>query len=383
LPGAGKYIKPAAANSPIAVTSTAGAVLTRAKQQHTNDSFMKFIGILGGGNISETHARAVQATEGVAIAAFYGANQERVKRLSGMFGGATYSDLDTFLAHKPMDIVAIGSPSGLHAEQGIAAANMGLQVLVEKPIDITIARVDAFIAACSRARVKLGVFFQDRMAPDVETMKEVIDSGRLGRPILASARVKWFRSQDYYSDSKWRGTLALDGGGALMNQGIHTVDLLLWLMGDVRRVQAHAVTALHRIELEDTVVATLEFANGAIGTLEAATSVYPGYPRRLELTGSEGTLVLENDRLIAADLREPLANWERPITELDENTSSPVVSNIRGHQRVLEDFLKAIESDGRPRCDGIEGRRSVALVEAIYASSREGRPVYVNATCDG
>src|SRR6266849_6311984 len=264
---------------------------------------MIHIGIIGGGNISDTHARATREIDGVEIAAIYGTNREKSARLAQTYGAKLYDDLGAFLEHQPMQIVLIGSPSGLHAEQGIAAARRGLHVLVEKPIDITTERADALIDECARANVKLGVFFQDRVAPGVRRLKELVDDGQIGKPILVSGRVKWYRPPEYYSGSRWRGTLALDGGGALMNQGVHTVDLLLWLMGDVERVYAKAKTALHKIEAEDTVVATLEFANGAIGTLEAATSVYPGYSRRVELTGSEGTIILEQDQIIAADLR--------------------------------------------------------------------------------
>ncbi len=344
---------------------------------------MVHIGIVGGGNISETHARAALEIEGVEIAAIYGRNRKKCARLGQLYGGTVYEDFESFLDHRPMTMVVIGSPSGLHAEQGIAAALCGLHVLVEKPIDITIARADALIAECERAGVKLGVFFQDRVAPDLIKLKELIDAGRLGKPILVSARVKWYRPHEYYSESHWRGTRALDGGGALINQGVHTVDLLLWLMGDVTRVQAKAITALHKIEVEDTVVATLEFANGAIGTLEAATSVYPGYPRRLELSGSEGTIIVEHDRIISADLREPLEDLaEQGAGSSNASSISPVVSDVRGHQRILEDFLIAIKTKGRPLCDGYEGRRSVELVQAIYESSRTGQPVTVASSTD-
>jgi len=168
--------------------------------------------------------------------------------------------------------------------------------------------------------------------------------------------VKWYRPPGYYRDSRWRGTYALDGGGALINQGVHTVDLLLWLMGDVTRVQAKAITGLHQIEVEDTVVATLEFSSGAIGTLEASTSVYPGYPRRLELTGSEGTIIVEGDRIIRADLRTPFN--EPSLSATDESqirATSPVVSDVSGHCRIFEDFIQAIQTNGRPLCDGHEG----------------------------
>jgi len=329
------------------------------------------IGIIGGGNISATHARAAREIDGVEIAAVYGFNQEKSRLLGQQYGAEVYTELDVFLEHRPMDLVAIGSPSGLHAAQGIAAARRGLHVLVEKPIDINLQSADALIAECDKAGVKLGVFFQDRTAPDLSRLKKLMDGGGLGRPVLVSAQVKWYRVAEYYSDSRWRGTFALDGGGALINQGVHTVDLLVWLMGDVARVQAKAITALHHIEVEDTVVATLEFRNGAIGTLEAATSVYPGYPRRIELTGSEGTVVVEGDHITVADLRTPLADLR--LMRVDESqirASSPVVSDIRGHRRILEDFIQAIQRNGRPLCDGLEGRRSLAVVTAIYESSR-------------
>jgi UDP-N-acetyl-2-amino-2-deoxyglucuronate dehydrogenase len=337
------------------------------------------IGIVGGGNISETHARAALAIPGVEIAAICGSNKEKVERLCREFGGTPFIDYEKFLAHKPMEMVALGSPSGMHAEQGILAAGRGLHVLTEKPIDITVARADALIAATDKAGVKLGVFFQDRFKPDLRRVKKLLDGGILGKPIIAEARVKWYRPPEYYGGSKWRGTAGLDGGGALINQGVHTVDLLLWLWGDVVAVQAKMSASLHKIESEDTLIAMLEFANGAFGTIIATTSVFPGYPRRLELSGSEGTFAIEQDLLVRADMHKPDPSLISNEAE-DKNLSavSPTVSDIRGHQAALEDFLRAIETNGKPACDGREGRRSVALVEAIYAAARSGTRVSVS-----
>jgi len=195
----------------------------------------------------------------------------------------------------------------------------------------------------------------------------------LGTPFLASARVKWYRPPEYYAASRWRGTWALDGGGALMNQGIHTLDLLLWLMGEVNTVWARAITARHNIEVEDTLVAALQFAGGALGTLEATTAVYPGYPRRLEISGALGTIIVENDRVTRADLRGASLDWPAQTEQAaDERAVSPVISDAHGHRRIIEDFLQAIANDGRPLCDGRAARRSVALVEAIYESARAG-----------
>lgn len=338
------------------------------------------VGILGAGNISDTHARAASAIAGTSIVAVHGGNAARAERLAATYGATAYADLDGFLAHRPMDVVAIGSPSGLHAEQGIAACRRGLHVLVEKPIDVTVERADALVTAADQSGVTLGVFLQDHVQPDLVRLHDAVQAGRLGRLLLVSARVKWFRPAEYYEQSRWRGTWALDGGGALMNQGIHTADLLLWLLGPVRRVSAKAVTALHAVEVEDTVVAILEFESGAVGTLEATTAAYPGYRRRVELTGTEGTVIVEHDRVVAADLRRPADDLlaEAPADQ-NASASSPVVSDARGHQRLFEDFFDAIRQGREPRCSGRHARHSVALVRAIYDSAATGAWVDLKA----
>ena len=328
------------------------------------------VGLIGAGNISQTHARAAAAIPGVSVAAVHGANGAKARELAASHGAAAYDSLDAFLDHEPMDMVVIGSPSGVHAAQGVAAARRGLHVLVEKPIDVTTERADELIAAAEESGVRLGVLFQDRLKPGIVKLKQLVDSGGLGRVLSVSARVPWYRPPDYYRLSRWRGTAALDGGGALMNQGIHTVDLLLWVLGDVIRVQARTATLLHEIESEDTALALLEFASGAAGVLEASTATYPGYPRRVEITGTEGTAVLEHDRLVSADLRTPRPELVGDGGDANASASSPVVSDASGHQRLIEDFLRAIETGSRPACDGHEGRRSVELVEAIYRSAR-------------
>jgi UDP-N-acetyl-2-amino-2-deoxyglucuronate dehydrogenase len=335
------------------------------------------VGILGAGNISDTHARAAQEIPGVEVVAVCGTNAEKTSAIARRTGAVAYDDLAGFLDHRPMDIVAIGSPSGLHAEQATAAVRRGLHVLVEKPLDITAARVDALIAEANSAQVQVGVFFQDRLRPDIVRIKKIVSEQRLGTPVLASGRVKWYRPPDYYAKSRWRGTWALDGGGALMNQGIHTVDLLLWLFGPVARVTARTATRVHKIEVEDTAVALLEFENGALGTLEAATSIYPGYARRLELTGSEGTLILEDDRLTSLALKN--SSPDGPDGDAGaiptHSSSSPVVADASAHRRVIEDFINAIRTGRPPACDGREGRKGVELVEAIYRSARTGGAV--------
>jgi len=350
---------------------------------------MIHVGLIGAGNISGTHARAVGEIPGTTVAAVYSRTRAHAEGLAAQYQARSFDALDAFLEHRPLDLVIVGSPSGVHADQAIAAARRGLHVLVEKPIDVTSARADALVAEASRAGVTLGVIFQDRFKPDVVRLKSLVDEGRLGKPILVTASVKWYRPPSYYADSTWRGTRALDGGGALINQGVHTVDLLLWLFGPVQRVSGRVATQLHKIEVEDTAVAVLEFANGAVGTIEATTAAYPGYPRRVELTGSNGTATLEGDTLVAIDVRNDstvsgLSRRSAPSSERAkaENAASPVVSDVSAHRAVIEDFLRAMQNGGRPCCDGREGRRSVDVIEAIYQASRTGAPVDV-AGCEG
>ena len=329
------------------------------------------IGLIGSGNITQTHARAAIAIPNVKISAIYGTNPQTVTSLAAEHQGKPYFDFAAFLSHKPLDLVILGTPSGLHAQQGIAAAQRGLHVLTEKPIDINTKNADALIAAADKANVKLAVIFQDRLKPNVQRLKHWLDRGLLGKILLVDARVKWYRPPGYYSGSKWRGTFALDGGGALINQAIHTVDLLLYLLGDVARVQARTATVLHKIEAEDTAVATLEFAGGAFGTLLATTAAYPGYPRRIEITGSEGTVILEHDRIITADFRNPPDDLAAiSAGDSNQSASSATVTDVSGHKAILENFLHAIATNTEPICSGQEGRRSLALVEKIYASAR-------------
>src|SRR6266566_4609167 len=271
------------------------------------------IGLIGGGNITETHARAARAIPGVEISAINGTNAEKIARLCCEHGGTPYQDFAAFLKHRPIDLVIIGSPSGLHATQGIAAARQGLHVLTEKPIEISTARADILIEAAKQSNVHLGVIFQDRLKPHIRQLKNWVDQGLLGKLLFVDARVKWYRPPEYYASSRWRGTLALDGGGALINQGVHTVDLLLWLLGDVVRV---------------------------------------------------------HDRIVAANRRTTPAASEAPALDENQSASTAVVSDFRGHQAVLEDFLQAIEQNRAPACDGLEGRRSIALIEAIYRAAK-------------
>ncbi len=327
-------------------------------------------GFVGCGNITDTHARAARQA-GLEIVAFHGRDPAKAVRLAAAYGGKALAHFEGFLA-QPLDLVLIGSPSGLHAEHGIAVAESGRHVLVEKPIDTTLERGRALVAAADKAGVKLGVLFQDRRKPDLVRLHAFLQQGGLGEVLLASARVKWHRPPEYYSGSRWRGTRALDGGAALVNQGIHTVDLLLWLLGPVARVRALTATRAHTIECEDVALALLEFQSGVVATLEATTVAWPGYPRRLEISGTEGTVTVEGDRVVAADLRTPAPQLVSAGDEAAGGAATAAVADATPHRRMIEDFAEAIASGRAPACDGREGLRSLAVVEAAYAAARAG-----------
>jgi len=325
-------------------------------------------GFVGCGNITDTHVRAAREA-GWTIAGFAGSRLSKAEAFAARYGAPAFPSLERLL-DAPLDVVVIGSPSGLHAEQGMAAAARGRHVLVEKPIDVKVERGRALVETAERAGVELGVLYQDRLNPELARLREAIAQGALGRALLVSARVKWHRPPEYYAASRWRGTKALDGGAALVNQGIHTVDLLLWLLGPVARVSALLATAVHAIEGEDVALALLAFASGALGTLEATTVAWPGYPRRVEISLTAGTVVIEGDAVVAADLREARPGLVSPAGGRGrEDASTPVVSDATPHRRLFDDFARSLSDGSRPACDGREALRSLALVEAVYAAA--------------
>jgi UDP-N-acetyl-2-amino-2-deoxyglucuronate dehydrogenase len=323
-------------------------------------------GLVGCGNITDTHARAVREA-GHEVAVFFGRDRTKAETMAARHGGRAVSTYEDLL-DAPIDVVMIGSPSGVHAEQGIAAARRGRHVLVEKPIDVSSARGRSLVEAADRAGVRLGVLFQDRRKPALVRLAAFLHDGGLGRALLVSARVKWHRPPEYYSASCWRGTLAQDGGAALVNQGIHTVDLLLWLLGPVARVQALATRQVHAIEGEDTALALIEFASGAVGTLEATTAAWPGYPRRVEITGTLGTVTVEGDDVVGADLRTPRAELAGGAGG-SPSAATAVVADATAHRLMVEDFAQSIAEGREPACSGREGLRSLAVVEAVYAAA--------------
>ncbi len=331
-------------------------------------------GIVGGGMIGAVQAAAIEQISGARLVAVCGRDEKRTAEFAAKFGTVGYTDYDKFLAHPGLQVVNICTPSGTHAELGIRAAEAGKNVLVEKPIEINLQQADALISACDWAEVKLGVIFQSRFLPAVQRIKQVVDEGRLGKLMIGDAFVKWYRAPEYYADS-WHGTMAQDGGGALINQAIHTVDLLRWIMGPVETAFAmKAALRYPHIEAEDTLVGTVKFQNGALGVVQAATSAKPGFKRRLEISGEHGTIILDGDAISvwAIDGEDSDVGEAEQLTD---GSANPAAISNEGHRRQIEDMMRAVIENRPPMIDGGEGRKSLELVVALYDSSNCGKPV--------
>jgi len=336
--------------------------------------------IIGAGMISHLHARVIRDLGDAELAAVYSRDPVRAKALTEGTGADPMTDPDALLAREDIDAVSVCTASGEHASFGIPAAEAGKHVLVEKPIEIHLDRADALIAACDRNAVKLGVIFQLRFLDNSVEVKQAMDRGTLGNPVMADCYMKFYRPQEYYSDSRWKGMQALDGGGALINQGIHGLDLLLHLAGDIASVQAYTdVRAHENIEVEDTCVAAVKYTNGALGVIQATTSVHPDFQQRIELHGSEGTIVLDGTEDVWIKHWETFKEGARKIEERApvEHSGAAAVLEEGGeaHARQIQDFVDAIREDRQPLVNGPEGRRSLAVVRAIYESAEKGKEI--------
>jgi predicted dehydrogenase len=334
-------------------------------------------GIIGCGVIGPFHARAIQAAEGAELVACCDIIPERAEQLAAEFDVPhTYTDHRDMLARDDVNIVCICTPSGMHAEQGIACAEAGKHILVEKPIDVRLDRIDALVQAAETHGVKLGCIFQMRTYDASRRTREAVQRGRLGRMVMGDTYLKYYRSPEYYLSGDWRGTWELDGGGALMNQGVHGIDLLLWVMGPVRRVTAHADHLVRDIPVEDTAVAILEYESGAFGVIEGATSVHPGMPTKHEFHGDRGTIVLREQTIETWEIEGEAKPEQAPPgdTKTAAHGDPTAISSV-GHEFQVQDMVHAVQQDREPYVPGRDARRAVECILAIYESARTGQTV--------
>jgi UDP-N-acetyl-2-amino-2-deoxyglucuronate dehydrogenase len=342
------------------------------------------VAIVGCGMIARFHARALSEVPNTHLVALVSRNRANAENLTKTVGvpASIHTDLAPVLDRKDIDIVIVTTPSGAHLEPAIAAARAGKHVVVEKPLEITADRCDTIIRACDDNGVQLCTIFPSRFGDANQALKSAIDAGRFGRLTLGETTCKWWRPQSYYDEGGWKGTQALDGGGALMNQAIHNVDLLLWMMGPVTHVSGFkAMLAHERIEVEDTAVACLRFASGALGVIQATTSIYPGLPKTVAIHGDKGTAVVEQDDVLRWEFTPPTPEDDAVRQRFAQKvgasggSSNPAAISHVGHARQLADFVRALAEKRPPVVDGREGRKAVALIQAIYESAATGRAV--------
>ena len=328
--------------------------------------------ILGAGMIAEYHAQAIAANRenGARLVAMGHYDPQRFPDIERRFGVPCQTEQE-LLSNPLVDVICICTPSGQHAQQTIAAAQAGKHVLVEKPIATRLEDADAMITACHQNQVALGVVFPSRTKPVFQRIRAAVQSGELGELTLGLVNLPYYRSQAYYDQAAWRGTWALDGGGVLMNQGIHQVDLLAWYMGDPVAVTAHSLTLQRQIEVEDTLCASLRFAGGALAAINATVTAAPGFPPRLEIYGTRGGVQIEGDTVMRW--------WSEDVPhEQDSIAAQPSAAgagadprgiSTAGHIALVTDFVHALQENRPPLVNGTEGRRSLGIVTAIYQAA--------------
>ena len=344
-------------------------------------------GIVGSGVIGLVHAEAIASLPDAQLVSVVGTHPERAQKLASQFGATSYTQLQHMLDSERVDVVIICTPSGTHGELACQAMRSGKHVIVEKPMEITREAIDEMLRVQQATGVKLAVVSQHRFDPASRQIHDLVEEMAFGRLVLGNAIVPWWRSQEYYDSGDWRGTWKLDGGGVLMNQAIHSIDLLQWLMGPVKSVFGYTDTLVHRMETEDVAVAVLRFANGALGIIDATTGAYPGVTTRIEIFGDKGSAVIENDSLsyihLARDDKKSISAYgvtpqERKKREETGPTSrNPATLSANSHALQIADMIRAIREDGTPLVDGYAGRIPVEIILSIYESARTHKEVNI------
>lgn len=353
------------------------------------------IGIIGIGAIADHHAKAIGDIENATVIAGSCRTESKGREFANEFDCEWYADYEDLLDGARPDVVTIATPSGAHLEPTLAAADRGVHVLCEKPMEITTERIDRMIDAAESAEIMLGGIFQQHFNDVVRTAREAVTEGRFGELSVANAYVPWWREDDYY-EGTWKGTQELDGGGALMNQSIHAIDAVQWLVdagmdldpatNPVEEVFAYTDVRGHdldHVEVEDTAVAVMRYRDGTLGQILGATSAYPGSLRRLEIAGRNGTAEIHEDELVTWQFREERPDNEAIREEFAAETESsgasdPMAIDYEGHRRNVEAFLDAIDSGREYELDGVQARKAVAIIEAIYNSAKRGEPIRID-----
>lgn len=340
------------------------------------------VGIVGCGAISRMHVEAYERNPFAEIRAVSSGSERSARSAGERLAVPFYTDYRVMIDRGDIDLISVCTPSGIHLEPVLYAAKRGVHAIVEKPLEITAARIDQMQAVCEKNGVLLSCIFNNRFTDAHRFLKRALEAGRFGRLTNANMSVRWYRKPTYYTESSWHGTLTLDGGGALMNQSIHYIDLLLWLVGDVKSVYGYTGTLLHTsIEAEDTAVACLQYKNGALGTILGTTSTYPGYPAELQIAGTRGSAVVTDGAITSWQfldddpMDEEAACLMAQGSEKNDRAADPMAFAAVNHCRQIDGIIAALRTGAKPEVDAAQARRSVALIEAIYRSAATGTPV--------
>jgi UDP-N-acetyl-2-amino-2-deoxyglucuronate dehydrogenase len=346
-------------------------------------------GLVGAGAISGAHVRALQSLKGKAeLVAVADIDFPKAQALAQTIGAKAYLSIEAMLNSERLDVVNLCTPPDVHADGAVAAMRAGVHVIVEKPADVSVAATDRIIAACNETGRKATVIAQHRFDASTLVVRKAIQEGRLGRLTRSAAQVRWWRPQEYFDMVPWRGSLAVTGGGALMSQSIHTLDLMLWLMGEAEEVFAYSATLAHeRVEIEDQLVATVKFRSGALGLMEASIVAYPGLSARIEVSGDRGSATIDGDRLAYFHAAEPGertgpyglgGDTNRAARELpsEEEGGNPDPATLAGaHALQIRDFMDAVQENREPFVTLEDTRATMVVIEAIHESAATGKPV--------
>jgi UDP-N-acetyl-2-amino-2-deoxyglucuronate dehydrogenase len=334
--------------------------------------------LVGAGVISTSHAKAITGNPRAELVAVCDTEVEKAQKLADTYQiGSVYKDFQEMLKRDDIDVINVCLPSGMHSDYTVEAAQAGKHILCEKPLDITREKMDRMIDETRSRGVKLGVIYQRRTFPAAIATRKAIQEGKLGTMVLGDAYLKYYRSPEYYKSAGWRGTWALDGGGALMNQGVHGVDLIQWMMGDIHSVFAYSSALVRDIEVEDTAVAAVKYKNGAFGVIQGTTSVYPGQETRFEVHGNDGTIIFGDSGFKQWKLQG--SDETAPQVEATKSASSdPKNISANGHFILVDDMIQAIWDNRDPMVTGEEARKAVKVILAIYQSAREGREIVID-----
>lgn len=337
-------------------------------------------GIIGCGHIAHKHAEAIVNSPLMELKAVYDINLSAAEAFAEKYGVSWCADINDLLNDSGVDVINVCTPSGLRLEIGLQVAGAEKHLVVEKPMALTLKEADRLIEVCRGKGVKLAVMHQNRFIPAVRRMMKAVSAGRFGKLTHGSAVVRWNRNDEYYAKASWRGTRAMDGG-CMLNQAIHNIDLLQWALGEVQAVFGFTATQVRKIETEDNAVAVLKFAGGALGTIEASTTIFPSnLEETLSIFGSEGSVILGGVSM--GKIRTWRVNGDDEAEVLAEQAGEPDLPRYACHRAVLEDMARAVANNRRPAIDGNEGRKALAIIEAIYRSNETGLPVYLDGRRD-